>query len=525
MLGTTSPTERLHISGNIRFSGALMPNNAAGTTGQVLTSAGAGAPPTWTTPTTSQNIYNTDGTLTGARTITMGSNALNFRSNSASALAYLSYGRTAVEMDMGVAGAADNGFNGTVAGDSWLAGTSNLYVGTRGTGSFRVVTGAAGSGVTRIFVASGGAVGVGTSSPTERLDVAGNLRFTNALMPGGSAGSVGQVLTSAGAGAPPTWTNATTQNIYNIDGTLTSNRTINMAGRELSFLSNSESSYPIFNFGRIATEMDMGVASANGNGLAGTVPGDSWLGARKNLFVGAQTSTGSFNVVTGGATRIFVANGGAVGVGTSSPTERLDVAGNLRFTGSLMPGGSHGSAGQLLMSNGTNNVPSWTSLNAGNTPNIYTLDGTLTGNRTINMAGRELSFLSNSASSYPIFNFGRIATEMDMGVASANGNGLAGTVPGDSWLGARNNLFVGPQGSAGSFNVVTGGGATAPTRMTINSAGRVGIGLTNPLVKLHVADGNFAVTRGTNQTSSIGNGDATSSGFVVLENGTTSIGK
>lgn len=47
-----SPTEKLHVAGNIRFSGALMPNNTAGTSGQVLTSAGAGVVPTWTTPLT-----------------------------------------------------------------------------------------------------------------------------------------------------------------------------------------------------------------------------------------------------------------------------------------------------------------------------------------------------------------------------------------------------------------------------------------------------------------------------------------
>ncbi len=46
-IGNTSPSEKLDVTGNIRFSGALMPNNAAGTSGQVLTSAGSGAPPTW----------------------------------------------------------------------------------------------------------------------------------------------------------------------------------------------------------------------------------------------------------------------------------------------------------------------------------------------------------------------------------------------------------------------------------------------------------------------------------------------
>ena len=37
-------------TGGVQFTGPLLPNNLAGTSGQVLTSAGAGAVPTWTTP-------------------------------------------------------------------------------------------------------------------------------------------------------------------------------------------------------------------------------------------------------------------------------------------------------------------------------------------------------------------------------------------------------------------------------------------------------------------------------------------
>jgi hypothetical protein len=46
-LGNSSPTEKLDVTGNIKFSGALLPNNIAGTAGQVLTSAGPGLVPTW----------------------------------------------------------------------------------------------------------------------------------------------------------------------------------------------------------------------------------------------------------------------------------------------------------------------------------------------------------------------------------------------------------------------------------------------------------------------------------------------
>ncbi|MFN3307488.1 MAG: hypothetical protein ACK42Z_09940, partial [Candidatus Kapaibacteriota bacterium] len=47
-IGTASPSEKLHIDGNLYLAGALMPNGSAGTSGQILVSQGAGNPPQWT---------------------------------------------------------------------------------------------------------------------------------------------------------------------------------------------------------------------------------------------------------------------------------------------------------------------------------------------------------------------------------------------------------------------------------------------------------------------------------------------
>lgn len=46
-IGTSAPTQKLHVAGNERLDGAFMPNNLPGNTGQLLTSAGAGIAPTW----------------------------------------------------------------------------------------------------------------------------------------------------------------------------------------------------------------------------------------------------------------------------------------------------------------------------------------------------------------------------------------------------------------------------------------------------------------------------------------------
>jgi hypothetical protein len=46
-IGTSAPAQKLHVVGNVQFTGALMPAGAAGSTGQVLVSQGAGTAPQW----------------------------------------------------------------------------------------------------------------------------------------------------------------------------------------------------------------------------------------------------------------------------------------------------------------------------------------------------------------------------------------------------------------------------------------------------------------------------------------------
>lgn len=55
-----------------------------------------------------------------------------------------------------------------------------------------------------------GNVGIGNNSPTAKLDVTGNIKFTGDLQPGGLAGASGQVLTSQGAGSSPIWSSLPT---------------------------------------------------------------------------------------------------------------------------------------------------------------------------------------------------------------------------------------------------------------------------------------------------------------------------
>ncbi len=72
-IGTATPAEKLHVEGNVRFSGALMPNGNAGTLGKALVSQGPGVPPIWVSATQGQRFSTVFST--GGVTLAPGGNA------------------------------------------------------------------------------------------------------------------------------------------------------------------------------------------------------------------------------------------------------------------------------------------------------------------------------------------------------------------------------------------------------------------------------------------------------------------
>lgn len=55
-IGVPAPTQKLDVAGAVQFSGALMPNSLAGTTGQSLISQGGGVAPIWQSATQGQSF-------------------------------------------------------------------------------------------------------------------------------------------------------------------------------------------------------------------------------------------------------------------------------------------------------------------------------------------------------------------------------------------------------------------------------------------------------------------------------------
>ncbi len=87
----------------------------------------------------------------------------------------------------------------------------------------------------RLFLKSGGNIGINTTDPQAKLHIAGDLQVNNAFKDkDGDAGISGQILSSTATGTD--WvTQNSSKNIYNTSGLLTSNRSLKGQNNDLSF--------------------------------------------------------------------------------------------------------------------------------------------------------------------------------------------------------------------------------------------------------------------------------------------------
>jgi len=180
-------------------------NGVTGTSGQVLTSAGAGSTPTWTTVAAAAAGTLT-GTILAANVVTASLTTIrpaDINLDSTTAPALTIQGGANTSTGFGVIGGTVNILGGATSGAQTGAtgGTVNIAAATGGTG---------GTGGNIVLNAGGG-----TTPGHIRMFTGGAERFritnTGAISVGATTtatGTTGQVLTSAGSGAPPTWATA-----------------------------------------------------------------------------------------------------------------------------------------------------------------------------------------------------------------------------------------------------------------------------------------------------------------------------
>jgi hypothetical protein len=211
---------------------------------------------------------------------------------------------------------------------------------------------------------SSGNVGIGTTTPGAKLEVASGtantsgLKFTNftSTAPTGTGQPVGVDasgnLITVAAGGSSQWTTASASSIYfgndTASNTVGINTTTPSAALDVrSYTGNMLSLRNITNT-QMAT---MTVTSSGGTsyfGMEGSSASGIMGGTLPFATVIGQTSGNPIQLMTSGQSRLIVASDGAVGVGTTTPGAKLDVAGHVANSGAAATVGTCGTSPTIL---------------------------------------------------------------------------------------------------------------------------------------------------------------------------------
>lgn len=200
----------------------------------------------------------------------------------------------------------------------------------------------------------------------------------------------------------------------------------------------------------------------DGSGLIGIGQGDRITSGTTSVIA---TQDRSVTISTAGTQRVVVGENGNVGIGTTSPSQILDVSGWTKTTGLIWATGSSlGSAGQIsAQSTGTfsnNRVTIGAGLTTGTDGAVYSL------------SGKSLELAADATAGRGLL------------IKSGTGNvGIGTTSP-------QTTLQV-----SGSLTVSTSAQTTTPS-LYVNTSGNVGIGTSSPWARLHVASTGTAMEVG-----------------------------